>query len=132
MVYPYAENIKNNVESLTDHKVHFRNPFMAFTNEEILTKRLVGRIYQDQAIPEKEDPRRRSPRHGEELIASPSGYGKEGRGSHRLVKKPDTTASCWQATVPCGSGDQPWHSRLITSYGFAVLTEDSVSPFRTR
>ena len=41
MVTSYAENIKNNVESLTDHKVHFRNPFMAFTNEEILTKRLV-------------------------------------------------------------------------------------------
>ena len=26
MVTSYAENIKNNVESLTDHKVHFRNP----------------------------------------------------------------------------------------------------------
>lgn len=30
MVTSYAENIKNNVESLTEHKVHFRNQFMAF------------------------------------------------------------------------------------------------------
>ena len=39
MVTSYAENIKNNVEELAEEHVNFMNPFMAFTNEEILTKR---------------------------------------------------------------------------------------------
>ena len=41
IVTSYAENIKNNVEELADEHVRFLNPFMAFTNEEILEKRLV-------------------------------------------------------------------------------------------
>ena len=41
IVTSYAENIKNNVEALEDSSINFMNPFMAFTNEEILTKRLV-------------------------------------------------------------------------------------------
>ena len=38
MVTSYAENIKNNVEELAENNVRFLNPFMAFTNEEILTR----------------------------------------------------------------------------------------------
>ena len=38
MVTSYAENIKNNVEELAENNVHFMNPFLAFTNEEILTQ----------------------------------------------------------------------------------------------
>src|SRR5699024_5733773 len=41
IVTSYAENIKNNVEELKTEHVDFMNPFLAFTNEEILTKRLV-------------------------------------------------------------------------------------------
>ena len=41
MVTSYAENIKNNVEELKENHIRFLNPFMAFTNEEILTKQLV-------------------------------------------------------------------------------------------
>ena len=37
----YAENIKNNVDELNDPSITFRNPFLAFTSEEILTNRLV-------------------------------------------------------------------------------------------
>ena len=54
MVTSYAENIKNNVEELTEHKVKFSNPFMAFTDEEILTKRLVEVFREDFSIPEEE------------------------------------------------------------------------------
>ena len=41
IVTSYAENIKNNVDELNDPSITFRNPFLAFTSEEILTKRLV-------------------------------------------------------------------------------------------
>ena len=41
IVTSYAENIKNNVDELNDPSIDFRNPFMAFTSEEILTARLV-------------------------------------------------------------------------------------------
>ena len=37
----YAENIKNNVDELNDPSITFRNPFLAFTSEEILANRLV-------------------------------------------------------------------------------------------
>ena len=41
IVTSYAENIKNNVDELNDPSIDFRNPFLAFTSEEILTKRLI-------------------------------------------------------------------------------------------
>ena len=41
IVTSYAENIKNNVDELNDPSITFRNPFLAFTSEEILTNRLV-------------------------------------------------------------------------------------------
>lgn len=40
MVTSYAENIKNNVEELHGDKILFRNPFMAFTNKEVLSELL--------------------------------------------------------------------------------------------
>ena len=39
IVTSYAENIKNNVEELESEHIRFLNPFMAFTDEEVLTKR---------------------------------------------------------------------------------------------
>ena len=42
IVTSYAENIKNNVDELNDRITStFRNPFLALTNEETATKRLV-------------------------------------------------------------------------------------------
>ena len=127
MVTSYAENIKNNVESLTDHKVHFRNPFMAFTNEEILTKRLVEEFTKDQAIPEKEI-RAAAHKAWQELIASRQDMEKKGEEVISWLKE-----TGHHGIVLAG---RPYHvdpeinhgiPELITSYGFAVLTEDSVS-----
>ena len=127
MVTSYAENIKNNVESLTDHKVHFRNPFMAFTNEEILTKRLVEEFTKDQAIPEKEI-RAAAHKAWQELIASRQDMEKKGEEVIAWLKETGR-----HGIVLAG---RPYHvdpeinhgiPELITSYGFAVLTEDSVS-----
>ena len=127
MVTSYAENIKNNVESLTDHKVHFRNPFMAFTNEEILTKRLVEEFTKDQSIPEKEI-RAAAHKAWQELIASRQDMEKKGEEVIAWLKETGR-----HGIVLAG---RPYHvdpeinhgiPELITSYGFAVLTEDSVS-----
>ena len=127
MVTSYAENIKNNVESLTDHKVHFRNPFMAFTNEEILTKRLVEEFTRDQSIPEKEI-RAAAHKAWQELIASRQDIEKKGEEVIAWLKE-----TGHHGIVLAG---RPYHvdpeinhgiPELITSYGFAVLTEDSVS-----
>ena len=127
MVTSYAENIKNNVESLTDHKVHFRNPFMAFTNEEILTKRLIEEFTKDQAIPEKEI-RAAAHKAWQELIASRQDMEKKGEEVIAWLKE-----TGHHGIVLAG---RPYHvdpeinhgiPELITSYGFAVLTEDSVS-----
>ena len=127
MVTSYAENIKNNVESLTDHKVHFRNPFMAFTNEEILTKRLVEEFTKDQSIPKKEI-RAAAHKAWQELIASRQDMEKKGEEVIAWLKE-----TGHHGIVLAG---RPYHvdpeinhgiPELITSYGFAVLTEDSVS-----
>lgn len=127
MVTSYAENIKNNVESLTEHKVHFRNPFMAFTNEEILTKRLVEEFTKDQSIPEKEI-RAAAHKAWQELIASRQDMEKKGEEVIAWLKE-----TGHHGIVLVG---RPYHvdpeinhgiPELITSYGFAVLTEDSVS-----
>ena len=127
MVTSYAENIKNNVESLTDHKVRFSNPFMAFTNEEVLTKRLVDEFIKDFNIPEKEI---RAAAHAgwKELLASRKDMKKKGEEVLRWMKK-----TGHHGIVLAG---RPYHvdpeinhgiPELITSYGFAVLTEDAVS-----
>ena len=127
MVTSYAENIKNNVESLTEHKVHFRNPFIAFTNEEILTNRLVEEFTKDQSIPEKEI-RAAAHKAWQELIASRRDMEKKGEEVIAWLKKTGR-----HGIVLAG---RPYHvdpeinhgiPELITSYGFAVLTEDSVS-----
>ena len=54
MVTSYAENIKNNVEELETEHVDFMNPFMAFTNEKILTDGLVREFGKKFQIPEAE------------------------------------------------------------------------------
>ena len=54
MVTSYAENIKNNVEELTEKHIRFLNPFMAFTSEEILTRQLVSEFQKEFNIPASE------------------------------------------------------------------------------
>ena len=128
IVTSYAENIKNNVEGLQSHDVHFINPFLSFESEEILSKRLVEEFCSDyfgfspQAVAdavkdawkelqqERDDIRRK----GEETLK----YMEE----HHL-----------RGIVLAG---RPYHideeinhgiPELINSYGIAVLTEDSIS-----
>ena len=54
IVTSYSENIKNNVEEITSGQMRFLNPFMAFTNEEVLSKQLVDCFKKEFNIPEAE------------------------------------------------------------------------------
>ncbi len=127
MVTSYAENIKNNVEELTEFDVHFMNPFFAFTNEEVLTKQLIVEIGQEYQISSIEI-QKAAHAGWEELLSSRRDMEKKGEETVRWLKEHDR-----HGIVLAG---RPYHvdpeihhgiPELITSYGMAVLTEDSVS-----
>ncbi|MCB7321173.1 2-hydroxyacyl-CoA dehydratase [Lacrimispora sp. 210928-DFI.3.58] len=127
MVTSYAENIKNNVEALEEEHVHFMNPFMAFTNETVLTDALVKEFTKSLQIPAAEV---KMAAHAawQELIASREDMEKKGEETLQWMKDHGK-----RGIVLAG---RPYHvdpeihhgiPELIASYGFAVLTEDAVS-----
>ena len=127
MVTSYAENIKNNVEELAEQHIHFMNPFMAFTNEEILTKQLIVEIGKEFDISSIEI-QKAAHAGWEELLASRRDMEKKGEETLRWLEEHDR-----HGIVLAG---RPYHvdpeinhgiPELITSYGLAVLTEDSIS-----
>ena len=127
MVTSYAENIKNNVEALEEENVRFMNPFMAFTNEEILTEALVREFSKSFQIPAAEV-KMAARAAWSELIASREDMKKKGEETLAWMKEHGK-----RGIVLAG---RPYHvdpeihhgiPDLITSYGFAVLTEDAVS-----
>ena len=127
MVTSYPENIKNNVEELREQNIRFLNPFMAFTNEEILAGQLVKELEKEFSIPseeiciavhkawgELENARRDIEKKGEETIAW---LKEQGRRGIVLAGRPYHIDPEIHHGIP----------EMITSYGMAVLTEDSVS-----
>ena len=125
IVTSYAENIKNNVEELHTENINFMNPFCAFTSEEILTKRLIE-VFKD-TIPvseikeaaaaawfELENCRDDVRSKGEEVLK----YLEEtGRRGIVLAGRPYHVDPEINHGIP----------ELITSYGIAVFTEDSIA-----
>ena len=131
IVTSYAENIKNNVEALETEQIRFLNPFMAFTNEEILTRRLTEVFKEEFQIPAQEVTQA-AHKAWEELLASRHDMEKKGEETLQWMKEHNR-----RGIVLAG---RPYHvdpeinhgiPELITSYGFAVLTEDSVSHLGT-
>ncbi len=125
IVTSYAENIKNNVEEIKTENVRFENPFFSFENESILTNRLVEEF--KQAIPAKEI-KEAAKEAWAELIKSREDIMKEGEKTLQYLKETGK-----RGIVLAG---RPYHidseinhgiPELITSYGLAVLTEDSIS-----
>ncbi len=131
IVTSYAENIKNNVEELKTEHVRFISPFMAFTDEKILTDRLVRVMKEEFGIPAAQT--REAARAGwQELLASRAD----------MQKKGEEVLAYLQETGRHGIvlAGRPYHidpeihhgiPELITSLGLAVLTEDSVSHLGT-
>ena len=127
MVTSYAENIKNNMEELKEKNIRFLNPFMAFTNEEILTRQLCTEFEKEYQIPQSQI-KQAAHLAWQELEQSRLDMQKKGE---EVMKYLDDNHK--QGILLAG---RPYHidpeinhgiPELITSYGFAVLTEDSIS-----
>ena len=127
IVTSYAENIKNNVEELKSNDIRFMNPFMAFTNEETLTKRLVEVFSNEFSIP-----------HAEIKAAAHEGWNELIASRKDMMQKGEETLKYLKETGRRGIvlAGRPYHvdpeinhgiPELINSYGIAVLTEDSIS-----
>ncbi len=124
IVTSYAENIKNNVEALRDPKIHFMNPFLALTDQKTVMERLV-KIFADLPRAEVAEAARAA---WDELIQSREDIRKKGEETLEYLEKTGR-----HGIVLCG---RPYHidpeinhgiPELINSYGFAVLSEDSIS-----
>ena len=127
MVTSYAENIKNNVEELAEFHIHFLNPFLAFTSEEILTRQLIVEIGKEYAISSVEI-QKAAHAGWEELLKSRRDMKKKGEETIDWLKKHNRNGIVL-AGRPYHVDPEIHHGipELITSYGLAVLTEDSVS-----
>ena len=124
IVTSYAENIKNNVDELNDPEIDFRNPFLAFTSEAILTDRLV-QIFQD--IP-SEEVKAATHKGWEELTQVRRDVQKKGEETLKYIEE-NHRRGIVLAGRPYHIDPEIHHGipDLINSYGIAVLTEDSVS-----
>ena len=127
IVTSYAENIKNNMEPIINGEVDFRNPFLAFTSEEIVTDGLVHEFSKERNIPENEV-RMAASAAWKEMAACRLDIQKKGEETLAYMEKTGT-----RGIVLAG---RPYHydpevnhgiPELITAYGIAVLTEDSIS-----
>ena len=127
IVTSYAENIKNNIDAITRGEVRFLNPFMAFSSEKILADQLVKVFTAEYSISEN---RIRSAAHLAWKEQDNFRHDMEQKGEEVLKWMKDNDR---RGIVLCG---RPYHvdpeinhgiPELITSYGMAVLTEDSIS-----
>ncbi len=124
IVTSYSENIKNNMESLRENHIDFRNPFLAFTSLEVASKALV-KVFGD--IP-----------RSEVLAAAKAGWEEMAAAREDMKKKGEETIAWLREHKAHGIvlAGRPYHidpeinhgiPEMINSYGLAVLTEDSVA-----
>ena len=124
IVTSYSENIKNNVEEITRGDVILRNPFLSFDNEEAVKSGLISEF---KDIPAAEI-----------SAAVKDAWAELTRARYDVMAKGEETIKYLKDTGKKGIvlAGRPYHldpeinhgiPELITSYGFAVLTEDSVS-----
>ena len=124
IVTSYSENIKNNVEAITNGDVRIRNPFMAFTDLETATHALVKEFSEIPA--------------GEIIKAAKLGWDEMENTRNDIRKKGEETLKWMEENNKHGIvlAGRPYHvdpeinhgiPDMICSYGVAVLTEDSVS-----
>lgn len=127
IVTSYGENIKNNVEELRTGNIRYQNPFLSFESEEILTKRLVEYFTEENHIPAKEI-REAAGAAWEELIQEKRDIAAKGKEVLKYLEEHHA-----HGIVLSG---RPYHidpeinhglPEMITSFGVAVLTEDSIS-----
>ena len=126
IVVGYPENIKNNVEAISDGQVKFIHPFIAFTSEKIAEKRLVELCAEVWQIP------------AAEVRTAARLAWKEQRKAKNDIRREGSRILRWmeenekKGIVLAG---RPYHvdpeinhgiPEMISSYGLAVLSEDSL------
>ncbi|MBR6677944.1 MAG: 2-hydroxyacyl-CoA dehydratase, partial [Oscillospiraceae bacterium] len=126
IVVSYPENLKNNVEAVAEGKVHYIRPFIAFTSEKTVADRLVAECEKEWQIP------------AHEVRAAVSAAWHEQQRAKADIRAKGKEALQWveennaRGIVLAG---RPYHidpeinhgiPEMITSYGLAVLTEDSL------
>lgn len=125
IVTSYAENIRNNVEELKTENINFMSPFCSFETEEILTNQLIKTF--NDIIPAAEI---KNAAHDAWLELEKCRSDVQAKGEEVLKYMEDTGR---RGIVLAG---RPYHvdpeinhgiPELITSYGIAVFTEDSIS-----
>ncbi len=124
IVTSYSENIKNNVEELSSEGITFRNPFMSFRDLGTVTDALTREFSEipaaeiadaaKEAWQELNNARNDMQRKGEETIKYLNDTGKRGI---VLAGRPYHIDPEINHGIP----------ELITGFGLAVLTEDSIS-----
>ena len=124
IVSAYPENIKNNIEEIMNGKVTFRHPYMAFTNLKTVTDALVREF---RELPE------------EEVIEAASCAWDELNQCHKDIEaEGERVLQYMEDTGTPGIvlAGRPYHldpeinhgiPEMINSYGFAVLSEDSIA-----
>ena len=129
IVTSYPENIRNNVEEITDGKVRFRNPFMAFTSLRTITEAMDREFGEE--IP-RDEIHAACAAGWEELEQSRIDIRRKGEEVLRFMEDNHV-----KGIVLAG---RPYHidpeinhgiPEMITSYGIAVLSEDSISHLST-
>ncbi len=126
IVVSYPENIKNNVEAVTDGSVRYIRPFIALTDEKTAADRLVRLCREEWGIPAREVRAAVRAAWAEQLRAKADIRAEGERLLTRLAQSGE------RGIVLAG---RPYHidpeinhgiPELIASYGLAVLTEDSL------
>ncbi|MCR4781071.1 MAG: 2-hydroxyacyl-CoA dehydratase [Ruminiclostridium sp.] len=126
VVATYSEVIKNSVPRLRDHDVRFMNPFLPIYDRKAMTRRIVEEFTPlgfggeelgaalAKAYAEDEKYKSDVRREGERILAM---LKKEGRKGIVLAGRPYHVDPEINHGIP----------EMITGYGYAVLTEDSVA-----
>lgn len=127
IVTSYAENIKNNVEEIETEHIRFLSPFMAFTNEKILSTQLEKIMQQEFDIPASET---RAAAHAgwKELLQVKADVEAEGERAVQWCKE-NKKHGIVLAGRPYHIDSEIHHGipDMIAGFGLAVLTEDSIS-----
>jgi len=126
IVVSYAENLKNNVEAVTEGQVRYIRPFIAFTDEKTAADRLVRLCGEEWQISEEKVRAAVKEAWAEQLRAK-ADIRAEGE---RLLRKMEA-----EKGVGIVLAGRPYHidpeinhgiPELIASYGLHVFTEDSL------
>ncbi|MBQ2204409.1 MAG: 2-hydroxyacyl-CoA dehydratase [Lachnospiraceae bacterium] len=131
MVTSYAENIKNNVENLHLKQIKFYNPFLPFTDKKSLTDSLIKAIKNPNYFPAditEASINKACDLAWDELVKSREDMKQKGLETLNWIKE-NKSHGIILAGRPYHVDSEVHHGipDLIQSYGYAVLTEDSVS-----